>query len=75
MIITVRVKPGSRVNEVIKEDETHYTVRVTARAVDGRANEAVIKALAGYFDCAKSSLAITSGHASRIKKIECHPER
>lgn len=70
MMFTVRVKPGSNRTEVVKDDETHFTVRVTARAVDGRANDAVIAAFADYFDCAKSALSIISGKTSRTKRLE-----
>lgn len=69
MVITVRVKPGSKKAEIIKENETNLIVRVRERAVDCRANEAVIAALAAYFDCPKSCIGIHSGHSSRLKKI------
>ncbi|MDO8489970.1 MAG: DUF167 domain-containing protein [bacterium] len=70
MIIIVKVKPGSSRPEVLKEDATHYIVRVHERAVDGKANDAVIRALADYFDCAPSLITIKSGHASRTKRID-----
>lgn len=64
------MKPGSKKNEVIKEDETHFVVRVTARAVDGKANDAVVRVLADYFGCPISALSIVSGRTSRMKRLE-----
>jgi len=42
---------------------------VNAPPVDGKANEAVIKALAALFDCPKSAIEITGGLSSRHKRI------
>lgn len=70
MTILVRVKPGSKDATVVQDDATHYTVRVSERAVDGKANEAVIKMLAKHFDIAKTCVVILSGRASRTKRIE-----
>ena len=45
-------------------------VRVAAPPADGAANEEVIKLLAKSLDLPRSSLAIVSGHAARLKRIE-----
>jgi len=47
-----------------------FRVRVRERPVDGRANEAVIRAIAEHFDVPPSAVRITSGAASRTKVIE-----
>ena len=45
-------------------------VRVAAAPADGAANEEVIRLLAKALDLSKSSLAIVSGGAARLKRIE-----
>jgi uncharacterized protein YggU (UPF0235/DUF167 family) len=45
-------------------------VRVAAAPADGAANEEVIRLLAKALDLPKSSLAIASGQAARLKRIE-----
>ena len=47
-----------------------YKVSVTEPAVDGKANKAIIKALADYFDVAPSLVTIISGQTSKTKIIE-----
>ncbi|MBX4211596.1 MAG: DUF167 domain-containing protein [Candidatus Yanofskybacteria bacterium] len=65
----VLVKPRSKKEEVKKLDEAHFEVRVGALPKEGEANDAVIKALAGYLDIPKSRIRIKSGTASRRKII------
>ena len=50
--------------------EKDFIVKVKEPPVDGRANAAVIIALAGYFNVPPSSVNIISGHTSRQKIIE-----
>ncbi|MDP2630087.1 MAG: DUF167 domain-containing protein [Candidatus Uhrbacteria bacterium] len=69
MKLTVKVKTGARENTVKKIDETSYAVAVKARPIEGKANEAVIKAIAEYFDIPKSRVGIQSGHSSSQKII------
>lgn len=47
-----------------------WRVAVSAPAADGKANAAVIEALAKKFDVPKSSVRIVRGLASRLKEVE-----
>ncbi|MCM8790217.1 MAG: DUF167 domain-containing protein [Candidatus Omnitrophica bacterium] len=66
----MKVKPNSKAEVVEKISDNEFVVRVNAPAKEGRANEAVIAALSGYFGIPKSRIRIAKGHASRIKIIE-----
>jgi len=67
---TVRVKPGSKKGPLIETDKYgELVVYVRERAMDGKANEAVIKLLAKHFGVAKSKIQFTLGHTSRTKTI------
>jgi uncharacterized protein (TIGR00251 family) len=44
-------------------------IRLTAPPVDGAANEALVKFLAGAFSVGRSQVEILSGHTSRDKRI------
>jgi uncharacterized protein (TIGR00251 family) len=67
----VRVKPGARREAVggVWGDGT-LIVAVTAPAVEGKANEAVRKALAGAFGIRRQDVVIVSGERSRDKIVE-----
>ena len=70
MRIRVRVKPGAREDRVSREPDGSLLVSVTARAQEGKANEAVVKAVAKVMRVPKSSVRIVSGLSSRTKMLE-----
>lgn len=68
--IAVRVKPGSsrtRVGGTYGERE--LVVAVNAPAVDGAANEAVLRAVAVAFDLRPRQVTVASGHTARSKVL------
>lgn len=70
MKIFVKAKPNVRKECVERIDSTHFVVAVKEPPIQGRANQAIIKALAGYFGISSSQVRIISGHTSRNKSIE-----
>ena len=73
-IVAVWAKPGSRKPGVGGRHGDALVVAVAARAVDGRANDAVVAALAEALDVAKSDVRIVGGHTGRAKRVEV-PDR
>jgi len=69
----VQVKPRSKVSKVQKMADGSLTVWVAALPVEGKANEAVVKALAKYFKVPKSAIIIKSGLSGKRKLIEIRP--
>ena len=74
MKIKIRVAPHSSREEVVKTGDD-YLVRVKAQPREGKANEAVIKLLAEYFEVTRSSVRITSGLSGRNKIVEIRTAR
>lgn len=70
MTISVRAKPNSSAEAVEKIDETTFTVSVKEPPVQGRANAAIIKALAGCFNVPTYKVKIISGYTSRNKLVK-----
>ena len=70
MKISVKVKLRAKTERVEKIDDRHFSVFVNAMPVDGRANLAVVRALADYFDVAPSNVQIISGMTSKQKVVE-----
>ena len=71
MIISVKVKPGSKKGDLIEQvGENEYLVYLRARAHDGEANTALLRALSDYFNISKTSIKIKSGFSSHNKTIE-----
>jgi len=72
MLVTVRVKPGSRKGPLVEASVTpgdELTVFVQQRAVDGQANDAVLRLLAKHFGLSKSRVEIVRGHTARTKVV------
>lgn len=67
----VTVKPGSKKGPLVEVDANgSLTLFVRERAVDGAANEGVLKLLAVHFGVPKSRISIVRGHASRQKLVD-----
>jgi len=66
--IKIKVIPNARKNNISKEKDM-LKVRVTAPAVDGKANKAVIEALAEFFKVKKRCISIIRGGKTREKVI------
>jgi uncharacterized protein YggU (UPF0235/DUF167 family) len=68
--VVVRVRPGSRKGPLVEVGtDGDLTVYVQERAVDGKANAAVISLLAKHFGVSRSAVNLVSGPASRIKRF------
>lgn len=67
--VKIRVVPNASRNEVIEEEDGSLKVRVKAKAVEGKANQAVIEILAEYFGVRKPQVRILAGEKSRDKAI------
>jgi hypothetical protein len=69
MKIFVRVKPKAKAEKVEKIDDINFKVQVTQAPEKGKANLALIKALADYFNVNQSSVQIISGSTSKLKIV------
>jgi uncharacterized protein len=70
MRITIRVRPGSAHPGTGGGYAGALIVRVSARAVDGKATEAALAAVADAFGVRRSAVTLVSGAASRTKIID-----
>jgi uncharacterized protein YggU (UPF0235/DUF167 family) len=69
-VVSVRVKPGSRKGPLVETGtDGELTIYVRERAVDGRANEAVVRVLADHLGVPRSHIVLTSGATSRVKRF------
>jgi len=69
MKIHVKVKPSSKTEELSREGDS-FIVKVKEPPKEGKANQAVIKLLAGHFGVPHSQVRILSGFRNRNKVVE-----
>jgi uncharacterized protein (TIGR00251 family) len=67
--ITIRLQPRASRSEIVGEREGRVVVRVTAPAVDGRANAALLALVAERAGVAKGAVELVRGAASRDKVV------
>jgi len=74
MRITVTVAPGARQTRIEQAGDGSLRVAVTAPPHQGRANEALIEALAEHFRISRSRVRIVRGHMGRRKIVDIETE-
>ena len=67
--LTVHARPGSKHVGVVRNEDGSFTVRVREKALEGRANDAVVRAIAAEFKVAPSRVSLIRGARSRIKVL------
>jgi uncharacterized protein len=68
--VTIRVRPGSARPGVGGEYAGALVVRVSARAVDGKATEAALAAVATTFGVHRTAVTLVAGASSRTKIVD-----
>lgn len=71
-ILSVKVHPRSKKQEIKKLDEDSYKIHVTSAPSKGEANEEVLKIIARHLAVPVSRVKIARGHRSRSKLITIH---
>jgi uncharacterized protein (TIGR00251 family) len=69
VVLSVVVSPRSSKTEIASIDDDAIRVRLNAPPVDGKANEALVKLLAGVMGVPKRDVEILSGGSSRRKRV------
>ena len=69
MKMKLRVAAGAKKFSVSQRNG-EFVVRLTQQAREGKANEALIKALSAYFHIPKSRISISSGLGSKKKIVD-----
>jgi uncharacterized protein (TIGR00251 family) len=72
--VAITVVPGARRTSVEPAEDGRLRVAVPAPPREGRANEAVIAALAAYFRVPRSQVRIVFGRTARRKIVEISGE-
>lgn len=66
----IQVKPKSSIARIEQKNEKELTVWVREVPEDGKANDAVVRAIAEHFDVAPSRVRILRGATGRKKTVE-----
>lgn len=70
MMIKVRVIPNAKRNEVVGRIGSILRVKISAPAVEGRANEELCEFLSEFFEVRRNMVFLRKGERGREKTIE-----
>jgi len=73
LILDLHVQPGAARTEFAGKHGDRIKVRVAGRAVEGKANAALIEFLASHYGVPRRNVRILSGLKSRQKRVEIVP--
>ena len=70
MILELHVQPGAARTEFAGRHGERIKIRIRERAMDGKANDALIEFLAAHYRVPRRNVRILSGLKSRQKRVE-----
>lgn len=79
MHLVVKVTPNARQSEVIgwsadAQGRPVLQVKLAAPALEGKANKELVRFMAEFLGCAKSTVSLVKGDSSRTKVLAIPPE-
>jgi uncharacterized protein (TIGR00251 family) len=68
--LALRIQPRASRDEIVGRHGDAIRVRLTAPPVDGAANEALVRFLAGRLGLARGAVTLVRGHTGRDKTVD-----
>jgi uncharacterized protein len=68
--LAVQITPNAKKTEVVGVLDDALKLKLQAQPIEGRANEALVKFLAGVLSVPRSAVAITHGQTNKRKLVE-----
>jgi uncharacterized protein len=72
LVLAIHLQPGSARDALAGIHGERLKIRITSPPVDGRANDHLIRYLAGLFGVPCSRVELLTGHGSRSKRVCIH---
>lgn len=69
LVLELHVQPGAKRSEFAGKHGERLKIRLAAPAHEGRANDALVEFLAGYYRVPRRNVTIVSGLRSRQKRV------
>lgn len=74
MRIEIKVIPNAKENRIIEDENNFLKIRLTAQAINGKANKALIDILSKKYKVRKNQIKIINGEHSNKKILEINKE-
>ena len=70
MLLRIKVKPNSKTDEIIREEDGSLKVKIRAQPVEGKANKYLITYLSKVLGISKSGITLLKGESNSFKTFE-----
>ncbi len=70
MLLRIKVKPSSKADEIIREADGSFKIKIKAPPIDGKANKHLIEFLSGVLQIPKSKIEVLKGGTSQFKTLQ-----
>lgn len=68
--LAVQIQPNAKKTEVVGVLDDALKIKLAAQPIEGKANEALVKWLAGALGVSRSAVTLTHGQANKKKLLE-----
>jgi len=70
MLLRLKVKPNSKTDEIIREEDGSFKVKIRAQPVEGKANKYLLAYLSKVLNLPKSSISLLKGESNSFKTLQ-----
>jgi hypothetical protein len=74
MILRIKVKPGSKTDEIVREADGSLKVKIRAQPMEGKANRYLVEYLSTVLGLPKSKITLLKGETNSFKTLEIEAE-
>ena len=70
MKLKIKVKPGSKADEILQEADGCFKIKIRAQPIEGKANKYLLEFLSEKLRLPKSKINLLKGEANSFKTLE-----
>lgn len=70
MLLRIKVKPGSKKDEIVREADGTLKIKIRAQPVGGKANKYLLQFLSDALHLPKSGIKLLKGETNQFKTLE-----
>lgn len=74
MKLKIKVRPGSKTDEVLREADGSIKIKITAQPINGKANKYLVEYLSNVLSIPKSKITLLRGETNSFKTLEIDAE-
>lgn len=74
MKLKIKVKPASKIDEIVREADGNIKVKIKGQPIEGKANKYLIEYLSTVLNLPKSKIVLLKGETNAFKTLEIDAE-